>query len=191
MTMMFEVEDLAVASPATVSRCGMVYMEPESLTLQPLIKSWLESLPEKIREKESIVKRLGTIYENIMDDGCYYMRKNCIEPVLTVNNNLCQSSFRILDSYFMKYVDTEIKQIEKEEIDDLESMINELVAYSLIWSIGATTNNDGRKRMDAFLRNKFNEIKIDFPKEQTIYDWCFNVKDKEWVQWLDIIPGYN
>lgn len=46
MTMMFEVADLAVASPATVSRCGMVYLEPSVLGLQPFIDCWMKRLPE-------------------------------------------------------------------------------------------------------------------------------------------------
>ena len=146
-------------------------MEPEALSLTPLVKSWLRSLPPKIEKRQSLVDKLDSLYQNILDDSCYYMRKNCIEPVTTVNNNLCQSSFRILDSYFSKYHDTEIKKIEETEIDDLESMIKNLVSYALIWSIACTTNSDGRKRMDAFMRNKFVENDVDFPKDKSIYDW--------------------
>lgn len=45
MTMMFEVEDLLEASPATVSRCGMVYMNPEKLVWQVQTETWLQKLP--------------------------------------------------------------------------------------------------------------------------------------------------
>ena len=57
-TMMFEVQDLAVASPATVSRCGMVYLEPRNIGLQPFINCWLKGLPESIEPYKDILNNL-------------------------------------------------------------------------------------------------------------------------------------
>jgi dynein heavy chain len=120
MTMMFEVEDLAVASPATVSRCGMVYMEPASLTLAPLVTSWLNTMPKKVADSQYIKTKLQELFDFILEDACYFLRKNLPEPVKTVDNNVAQSLMRILDCYFAPYVETEIKKVTKEEIAALE-----------------------------------------------------------------------
>ena len=114
MTMMFEVADLTVASPATVSRCGMVYMEPESLTLWPLVQSWLNTLPERVRSSEYITTNLEELFRQHLDDACYFVRKNLVEPVKTMDNNLAQSCMRIISCFMMPYIETEIKLVTND-----------------------------------------------------------------------------
>lgn len=42
VSLLFEVENLAMASPATVSRCGMVYNDYIDLGWKPFMQSWLD-----------------------------------------------------------------------------------------------------------------------------------------------------
>mmetsp|Transcript_28331 Transcript_28331/g.25153 ORF Transcript_28331/g.25153 Transcript_28331/m.25153 type:complete len:209 (-) Transcript_28331:676-1302(-) len=86
MTMMFEVEDLAVASPATVSRCGMVYMEPISLGYQPLIDSWLLQVPDNMKKRPTFIPILKDLFEKYVDEALEFCQKDCKELVASITN---------------------------------------------------------------------------------------------------------
>lgn len=85
---MFEVEDLAVASPATVSRCGMVYMEPVSMGLQPYYDSWLDSLPESFTTRKNFLQILNKLFDNYVETCINFLRKSLKEVITTPDNNL-------------------------------------------------------------------------------------------------------
>jgi dynein heavy chain len=56
--MLFEVFDLQYASPATISRCGMVYVDPKNLGYAPYYERWVKLKTMKYGE---------TIGENLRD----------------------------------------------------------------------------------------------------------------------------
>jgi len=56
MTMMFEVEDLSQASPATVSRCGMVFMEPKQLGHSVLITSYCNQFEKHVGKLAEVTR---------------------------------------------------------------------------------------------------------------------------------------
>jgi len=113
MTMMFEVEDLAVASPATVSRCGMIYMEPGALGLGPLVVSWLQTLPELFAP---VRESLQELFDKYIVSVVMFVRKNLTETVGTVDNNLAQSCFRLLESFFIDFIEVRKKALADDEV---------------------------------------------------------------------------
>ena len=44
---LLQVADLAQASPATVSRCGMVFVDPNEMGYMPMVRSWIDEAAER------------------------------------------------------------------------------------------------------------------------------------------------
>lgn len=64
-----------VHQPATVSRCGMIYLEPASLGWDPVLQSWLNSLPELLREEHT--KLLNALFHWALPACLTFVRKHC------------------------------------------------------------------------------------------------------------------
>jgi Dynein, heavy chain len=197
MEIMFEVEDLAVASPATVSRCGMVYTEPTSLGVDPLLQSWLHALPPSFTD--SIHATLQHLFDSYIPGCLYYLRRYLNEPVPTVDNQLVRSLFNILDTFFEPFTPREDRDDPtKEEIASLEAELPALFVFALVWSVCASVDEEGRRRFDAYLRTEMDALGFEapFPDAGYVYDYCWGspvgaeapaagTLKRSWVPWMD------
>lgn len=67
VSLLFEVGDLAVASPATVSRCGMVYNDYKDMGWGPYVTSWINSKQEFGERYTQRVRPLSSCSSKITD----------------------------------------------------------------------------------------------------------------------------
>jgi hypothetical protein len=50
MTIILEAEDLSNSTPATISRCGMIYLRDDIVPLKAIINQWINKLPLFLEE---------------------------------------------------------------------------------------------------------------------------------------------
>ncbi|KAL8439659.1 hypothetical protein Efla_004567 [Eimeria flavescens] len=190
VTMMFEVEDLSVASPATVSRCGMVYMEPEVLGFYPLVQSWLETLPPAFKHPP---KRLITELCTNFFPGCTaILRKQCKEVVGTVNSNLYSSCLRLLECICTRYRPDET-DADASRGDALYSRVPAAFLFSLVWSCGMTAVEEGRHVINAWLQERVHQLQLDIGQWSgcSFYDVCYDITSHRWIPWEETVPSFS
>ena len=89
--MLFEVFDLQYASPATVSRCGMVYVDPKDMGYLPFWQKWVNSRASK-QEQEWLQQLFDKYCNNLIEmilegitDGKQGEKLKTIVPLTNLN----------------------------------------------------------------------------------------------------------
>uniref|UniRef100_A0A8C0K181 Dynein axonemal heavy chain 12 n=1 Tax=Canis lupus dingo TaxID=286419 RepID=A0A8C0K181_CANLU len=105
MSLIFEAMDLSQASPATVSRCGMIYLEPSQLGWEPLVSSWLNSLREPLQEPDHQALLRGLV-DWLIEPTLQLRRKNCKFFLVSIQLDLrsCDTDGRIVFDAFLRAV---------------------------------------------------------------------------------------
>ena len=64
--------------------------------------------------------------------------------------------------------------------------------FALVWSVGASVDQEGRMKFDGFLRNRMDISRAvcSPPHGGLVYDYCYDSQKGAWRQWMETIPAY-
>ncbi|CAD7946598.1 unnamed protein product [Amoebophrya sp. A25] len=160
VNMMFETADLAVASPATVSRCGMVLMEPENVSWRPLIQSWIARLPEHIEDK--VKEQIYEMFDAHLDMTIDLVKRMRVAlPTETAGIGLHGwmgvQVGRLLESLLVAHAPApgegpDGKPTKSLNLKEMETRVDILFYFSLLWTVGGCIEEGKRPLFDQFLR---------------------------------------
>jgi dynein heavy chain len=142
MTMFFEAEDLEQASPATVSRVGMIFCETRNIGWSAVRNIWLNTLSDTVSTphlKEFIVGLFDWLFP-IMS---YFVVKNCRMPTTMAAQELIFGQTRLLRC---------LLDFDEGVASDVSKAVEGCFYFSMIWSVGACVNDEGRRKFDVFFR---------------------------------------
>uniref|UniRef100_A0A8D1FAU9 Dynein axonemal heavy chain 12 n=1 Tax=Sus scrofa TaxID=9823 RepID=A0A8D1FAU9_PIG len=106
MSLIFEAMDLSQASPATISRCGMIYLEPSQLGWKPLVSSWLNSLKGPLQEPDHQALLKG-LFDWLIQPTLSLRKKKCKELIPTSDSNVVVSLTRLFEVLLCNVVEND------------------------------------------------------------------------------------
>jgi dynein heavy chain len=188
-SLLVEVADLQYASPATVSRCGMVYVDPKDLGYQPYWEKWSNG---RKADKDSLCKLfdkyvptcMSLIMEGILD-GRASEKLKMIVP-LTDLNMVTQLTF-MLDA-LLPASDTTVGP----------TLLECFFLQALTWSLGAALLEDGRIKFDSLVKNLSGMSQSDEETcsstdvpNKALFEYFFDSDELQWVPWNHKVPEYT
>lgn len=151
MRMMFETEDLEEASPATVSRVGMVFLEAKILGWEVLVRTWLRTrLSPALAAHQTF---LEDTFQWIVPPMLYFVDKNCKVPTPVTFLEHAASLLRLLECTLDAAGLGATATTDALSANDAPRVLECVVIKAVIWTIGACVDAKSRVKLDRYLRD--------------------------------------
>eukprot|EP00930_Biecheleria_cincta_P050644 TRINITY_DN3582_c0_g1_i1.p1 TRINITY_DN3582_c0_g1~~TRINITY_DN3582_c0_g1_i1.p1 ORF type:complete len:2677 (-),score=555.77 TRINITY_DN3582_c0_g1_i1:255-8135(-) len=189
----FEVENLRNASPATVSRAGIIYVSASDLGWEPITDAWLQRRPPIHPSRQAEVDILRPLFDKWLkqkppnsgaaEDFFDWCMRN-IKLVMPTNDSiLITQALNLLGASLKSYVDD--NSIASEDA------YRRMTCWCICWGFGGLLDPEGRKVFwakfqEILTENKMKDTIPPCQEGQTIFEWVPDWTDKSrpWKLWV-------
>ncbi|XP_036933614.1 dynein heavy chain 6, axonemal [Acanthopagrus latus] len=184
--MMFEVQDLAVASPATVSRCGMVYIDPDELKWMPYVQTWINSLGEKL--PDAVRTYLLELFEQYVEKGLQFVLQHGTQAIPQVDISKVTTLCSLLEALLLGEGGPDLKT----DSEHPNSVLCPTFIFCYLWAVGGNLTSSHWDAFDAFIREQFEDNRdAKLPKYENLWNMYINFNDKCLEPWGKKIPFFT
>ncbi|XP_005407434.1 PREDICTED: dynein heavy chain 17, axonemal [Chinchilla lanigera] len=179
MRLVFEISHLRTATPATVSRAGILYINPADLGWNPVVSSWIER--RKVQsEKANLTILFDKYLPTCLDKLRFGFKRITPVPEITIIQMIL---------YLLECLLT-----EKNTPPDSPKELYELYfVFACFWAFGGAMFQDQlidyRVEFSRWWINEFKTIK--FPSQGTIFDYYIDPDSKKFLPWTDKVPHFE
>ena len=183
MRMVFEINSLKNATPATVSRAGILFINESDIGWRPFTESWLLRRDLAGLDPGGLEKaNLPGLFEKYVDATNEAVRKGFKECTPIYLLNKVSTIIYILEGLL------ESIPCENRKPDVLEN----LFIFAVMWAFGGPMvvdkAGDFRKYFSEAFATTFGPK---FPKEKPCFDYMWNLQDECWTEWNSKVPRYQ
>ena len=179
MRLIFEISNLRTATPATVSRAGILYINPGDLGWNPYVTSWVETR-ESQAEKASLTILFDKYIPTLSEIMKHRFKKITPIPDIAHIEALC----RLLEALVVP---------ANIPVDGPKELYELYFVFACIWAFGSSLYFDGtldhRAEFSKWWLNEYKTVK--FPPNGIVFDFYVDPQQQEMVPWENRVPKFE
>uniref|UniRef100_A0A8C9ZTH7 Dynein, axonemal, heavy polypeptide 9 like n=1 Tax=Sander lucioperca TaxID=283035 RepID=A0A8C9ZTH7_SANLU len=179
MRLLFEISHLKAATPATVSRAGILYVNPQDLGWSSYVTSWIDT-----RQAQSERANLTILFDKYVPYCLEQVRCNLKTITPIPENSMVQTLCSLLDCLLTE---------DNTPPDSPRELYEIYFVFACVWAFGGALFqdhlNDYRAEFSRWWSKEMRAVK--FPSQGTVFDYFIDSETKKFTPWSEKMEPFE